>query len=193
MLWRACLALAVVLLAAVAAARIGADEPAKLTSAAEKAPPSSHVARCGRQSIASFPDAFTSPENLVVGPLAMIGARRPMTPAGAREFGGNKYPLLVRAGRTVTVAVARRSASLFYASRGGGGLTGTEVSDGHRAITFRSCGPRAAESDADGDPVTFWSGFVLVARPMCVPLKVWIGAARSPRRAAIPLGKPCTA
>ena len=193
MLWRACLALAVVLLAVVATGRIRADEPATLTSAAEQVPPASHVARCARQSIASFPDAFTSPDNLVVGPLAMIGARRPMTPAGAREFGGNKYPLLVRAGRTVTVAAARRSASLFYASRGGGVLTRTEVSDGHRAITFHACGPRAAESDADGDPVTFWSGFVLVARPMCVPLKIWIGKARSPRRASIPLGRPCSA
>jgi hypothetical protein len=123
----------------------------------------------------------------------MIGARRPTTPAGAKEYGGNKYPLLLRAGRTVTVAVTRHSASLFYASRGGGVLTGTEVSDGHRAISFHSCGPRRAESDADGDPVTFWSGFVLVARPMCVPLKVWIGEARRPRRAAIPLGKPCPA
>ena len=192
MLWRACVALAVVVLAAIAAVRIGADEPATLTSAAEQAPPASHVARCGRQSIASFPDAFTSPDNLIVGPLAMIGARRPMTPAGAREIGGNKYPLLVRAGRTVTVAVTKRSASLSYASRGGG-LTGTEVADGHRTIRFRSCGPGDAESDADGDPVTFWSGFVLVKRPMCVPLKVWVGEARSPRRASIPLGKPCTA
>jgi hypothetical protein len=190
MLWRVCLALAVALLAVVAADRIGADRQATLTRAAE-APPS-HVARCARQSIASFPGAFTSRDNLVVGPLAMIGARRPMTPGGAREFGGNKYPLLVRAGRIVTVAVARRSASLFYAPRGGGVLTRTEVADGHPAITFHACGPRRAGSDADGDPVTFWSGFVLVARPMCVPLKVWIGKARAPRSASIPLGKRCT-
>ena len=191
MLWRACLAVAVVLLAVAAASRNGADEQA-LTSVSEQAPPAAHVARCARQSIASFPDAFTSRDNLVVGPLAMIGARREMTPAGAREFGGTKYPLLVRAGRTVTVAVAKRSASLFYASRGGGVLTRTEVADGHRAIRFQSCGPSDAESDADGDPVTFWSGFVVVAEPMCVRLRVWVGESRAPRRAGIPIGRRCT-
>ena len=190
MLWRAGLALALIL-AAFAAVRL-AEDPAEPTRAAAAAPPpDAYVARCGRQSIASFPEAFTSRDNLVVGPLAMIGARRPMTSAGAREFGGNKYPLLVRAGRTVTVAVAQRSASLFYASRGGGALTRTEVADGHRAITFRACEPRRAESDADGDPVTFWSGFVLVARPMCVRLNVWIGEASGPRRAGIPIGRRC--
>jgi hypothetical protein len=190
MIWRAGLALAVIL-AAVAASRLGADEPAAQRRAAAPAPPAAHVARCARQSMASFPGAYTSRDNLVVGPLAMIGARRFMTPEDARYFGGNKYPLVVRAGRTVTVEVARRDASLFYASRGGGILTETEVADGHRAIAFHACGPRRSGSDADGDPVTFWSGFVVVAKPMCVRLRVWVGKSGAPRRASIPVGRRC--
>ena len=190
MLWRVALAVALIL-AAVAASRLGADGPASPKRAAAPAPPDAHVARCSRQSMASFPDAYTSRDNLVVGPLAMIGARRFMTPEDARYFGGNKYPLVVRAGRTVTVAVARGDASLFYASRGGGVLTETEVADGHRAIAFHACGPHRSGSDADGDPVTFWSGFVVVAEPMCVRLRVWVGESRAPRRASIPIGRRC--
>ena len=45
--------------------------------------------------------------NLVVGPLAMIGARRFMTPADATFFGGQQVPAGgAGRGRTVTVAVA---------------------------------------------------------------------------------------
>src|SRR5215210_4162296 len=51
------------------------------TSAA--APPhDGYQATCARQSGAAFPRGFTSRENLVVGPLAMVGGRR-STPADA--------------------------------------------------------------------------------------------------------------
>jgi hypothetical protein len=153
-----------------------------------------HEATCAMQSGASFPGAFTSPDNLVVGPFSMIGAGRYTSPATVHEFGGNKFPLLVRAGHTVTVALSRRanrSASLFYAIGNGGALTETRVGDGRRAITFRACSARDAESDADGDPVTFWSGFVVVSKPMCVRLKVWIDADAEPRRPHIALGRRC--
>jgi hypothetical protein len=74
---------------------------------------------------------------------------------------------------------------------GGGALTETRVSDGRRVVTFRSCSARRAGSDADGDPVTFWSGFVVVSKPMCVRLRVWIDAEATPRRERIALGRRC--
>ena len=55
--------------------------------------------------------------NRVVGPLALVGGATFTDAATARRFGGNKFPLLVRAGHTVTVSVvpsARRTASLGY-------------------------------------------------------------------------------
>jgi hypothetical protein len=154
-------------------------------------PHAGHPATCARQSGASFPRAFVKRDNLVVGPLAMIGARR-ATPADAvTEFGGMKYPLLVRPRHTVTVRIrglAPGAASLFYGHSGS--LTERRVEDGHRAITFRPCGPRRAQSDADGDPVTFWSGFVLVSEPVCVPLRIAVDD-RRPRLRHISLGRPC--
>lgn len=161
---------------------------------AARSPHTGHVASCAQQSSAGFPAAFSSRENLVVGPLSMIGAGRATPRAAVRRFGGNKLPALVRAGHTVTVALSRRanrSASLFYASGSGGALTQTRVGDGRRAVTFRACSARRSLSDADGDPVTFWSGFVVVARPMCVRLKVWIDDDPRERRARIALGRRC--
>ncbi|HUR86872.1 MAG TPA: hypothetical protein VMY78_16180 [Solirubrobacteraceae bacterium] len=153
-----------------------------------------HVATCARQSGASFPQAFTRRANLVVGPLSMIGAGRATSRATVEEFGGNKFPVLVRAGHTVTIELSRRanrSASLFYAIGSGGALTQTRVRDGHRVVTFRACSERRSRSDADGDPVTFWSGFVVVSEPMCVQLKVWIDEEPASRRTRIALGRRC--
>ena len=190
MVWRLLVALGIVAAAVVADGMTERGPEAPRRASAER-PPAGYEARCARQSGASFPGAFTSRDNLVVGPLALIGAARFTPPATVREYDGNKFPALVRAGRTVTVKVARRTgASLFYAKPSGGALVEVRVADGDRAVTFRSCGPRRAQSDADGDPVTFWSGFVLVARPMCVRLTVRTGSDRV-RHAAIPLGRRC--
>jgi hypothetical protein len=156
------------------------------------APHTGYPATCARQSGASFSRAFASRDNLVAGPLAMVGARRATPADTVAEFGGMKFPLLVRPRHTVTVRIwglAPGKASLFYAS-GGGVLTERRVRDGHRAITFRPCGPRRAQSDVDGDPVTFWSGFVLVSEPMCVPLRIAVDD-RRPRSRHISLGRSC--
>ena len=166
----------------------------QVAPAGAASPHNGHPATCARQSAASFPGAYKDRSNLVVGPLSMIGAGRYTSATTVGRFGGNKFPALVRAGHTVTVALSRRanrSASLFYATGSGGALTETRVSDGHRAITFRACSARKAMSDADGKPVTFWSGFVVVSRPMCVRLRVWVDAEATPRRARIALGRRC--
>ena len=54
---------------------------------------------CSTRSEANFPGGFTSPRNLVVGPLVLIGGAY-TDPATVRKFGGNKFPLLVKADET---------------------------------------------------------------------------------------------
>jgi hypothetical protein len=162
-----------------------------LASATEP-PHDGYRATCAHQSGGEFGRTFRNrPENLVVGPLAMIGAGRFTTPETVEEFGGNKFPLLVKARHTVTVELSRRAnrhVSLAYATH----EDGRRVADGHRKTTFRACGPRRAQSTADGGiPVTFWSGFVFASRPACVRLKVWIDDRPTPRRARIELGRRC--
>lgn len=164
---------------------------AGLAAPAAGSPHDGYRARCSQQSSAGFPGAYTSRANLRVGPLSMIGAGRPTSAATVRRFGGNKFPLIVKAGHTVTVRVLSRSASLYYAIGGGGVLTQTRVDDGRRKITFTACKGTRALSRADGERATFWSGFVVVAKPMCVPLSVWIDRETAPRRARIALGRRC--
>jgi hypothetical protein len=136
---------------------------------------------CSSQSGADFPGAFTDPKNLVHGPLVLTGATY-TDPATVREFGGNKFPLLVRAGYTVTIAIApeaRAFASLAYGD--------------HRAAssaTFIACSPGRSWSTAGGEEVTFWSGFFHASRPACIPLDITVGSGR-PERVGLQLGARC--
>jgi hypothetical protein len=132
--------------------------------------------------MADFPGAYSDPHNVVVGPLVLVGAAH--TPASTvREFGGNKFPLLVRAGHRVTVALShatRRVAGLGY-----GPLpprAELTPSDGHRVVTFKAC------RRARGRRVTFWSGSVLTSAPRCVPLDVWVDDDPSPRHVELRMG-----
>jgi hypothetical protein len=147
------------------------------------------VEDCSTSSEADFPAAFTQSHNVVVGPLALIGAA--YTPASTvREFGGNKFPALVQAGHYVTIAVARRARRV--ASLGYGPLPqGVELSphDGHPVVTFIACeSGEPSGSTADGKPVTFWSGFVLTRTPRCLLIDVWVDDEPSPRRTALGMG-----
>jgi hypothetical protein len=158
---------------------------AALTASGER--PRGVVENCSTQSWASFPGAFSSPRNLVVGPLVITGAGG--TPAFSDSFHGNKFPLLVRAGHRVTVELSRRTrlvAGLAYGPLPQGDV---RLRDAHRVVTFIACRPdHKSQSDADGRPVTFWSGGVLARSARCVPLLVWVDAEASPRRAVIRLG-----
>ena len=168
------------------ARRAAAPTPAK---AAPRKPPRGVVEDCATRSQASFPGAFTNPDNVVVGPLVLVGAAS-TPPETVREVGGNKFPALVRAGHRVTVALPRRTRRV--AGLGYGPLPeGVELKprDGHRVVTFIACGrAERSGSTADGTPVTFWSGFVLTAAPRCVPLEVWVDDEPSPRHTALPMG-----
>ena len=117
----------------------------------------------------------------------MIGARG--TPAFTASFHGQKFPLLVRNGHRVTLQLTRRTRK--FAALGYGPLPqgDVRVRDGHRIVTFIACArTQGSASDVDGRRVTFWSGGVLATSPRCVPIRVWIDAAPSPRQVVIRLG-----
>jgi hypothetical protein len=144
------------------------------------------------QSWANFGQAFTDPSNLVVGPLAFVRGNETSRAATIEAYGGQKFPLLVKVGHTVTVQLprqVRRMAGLAYGPLPKGHV---QVDDGHDSITFEACPEGEPNpSHADG-PVTFWSGFVLTRSPDCVPLDVYVDHESAPRRAAIAVGPhPC--
>jgi hypothetical protein len=147
------------------------------------------VEDCSTRSEARFPAAFSDPRNLVVGPWVLVGGA--FTPASTvRKFAGNKFPVLVRAGHRVTLVLSRRTRRV--ASLGYGPLPqGVNLAprDGHRVVTFIACARRRPSgSTAAGEPVTFWSGFVLTRSPRCVALDVWVDGERAPRHTALRMG-----
>jgi hypothetical protein len=155
---------------------------------------------CRARSEANFPGGFTSRRNLVVGPLALIGAANTDAET-VRRSGGNKFPLLVRAGHTVTIRVAaraRREAGLAYGRLPQGKVT---LRDTRRSLTFVTCRPGRpprryrpngpSASSADGVAVTFWSGAVLTRGPSCIPLEIYLDDAASPKRVGLSLGRRC--
>jgi hypothetical protein len=176
--------------AAAAAAALLALVLVREPSPAAAPPVAGRTVGCREQSGARFPGAYRDRRNLVVGPLALIGGATFTDAATARRFGGNKYPLLLRPGHTVRVAVApargaRANAGLSYGPHED---RSTQTDD---AITFVACSARRSASRADGR-VTFWSGFVSVREPACVPLDVVVDGAATPRRVRIELGRRCS-
>ncbi len=155
---------------------------------------------CSTRSEANFPGAFTSPRNLVVGPLVLIGGAH-TDARTVREFGGNKFPLLVKAGHTVTVRLARPGARVAGLAYGPLPQGETKLRDTHQSVTFVACRPGRASrryrpngpsgSHADGAAITFWSGFVLTRAPSCIPLDIYVDDAPSPQRVGLPLGRRC--
>jgi hypothetical protein len=159
------------------------------TGKQSKERPRGAVESCATQSGARFPGAFTSARNLVVGPLSVIGAGGTPNVVWNGSEAWQKFPLLVRNGHRVTVALStstRRGSGLAYGPLPQGE---THLRDTHRVVTFIACGRgERSWSSADGRPVTFWSGGVYARSPQCVPLLVWVDTERSPRRAVIRLG-----
>jgi hypothetical protein len=183
---------AVLVTAAVATAAAAISGASAWADRAQHAKhPSAAVENCSTQSGADFPHAFTSPRNLVVGPLSLTGAAD--SPAFVSNSQGTegwqKFPLLVREGHRVKVELSpktRIGAGLAYGPLPQGE---TFVRDTYRSVTFIACKQgQHSWSTADGHPVTFWSGGVLARSPRCVPLLVWVDGERSPRRAVIRLG-----
>lgn len=194
-LWTAAVAGATTVAVTVLIACGGESERATAPAAA-RTHPQGVIVDCSKRSEADFSGAFAEPRNLVVGPLVLVGGAE-RTPASViGRFGGQKFPLLVKAGHSVTVEIsraARRFAGLAYGPlpQGRVRLRGTHrgVTRGTpRTVTFVACRPtEKSGSSADG-AVTFWSGFVLTRIPTCVPLEVYPDDQPSPRRAVLSLG-----
>ena len=158
---------------------------------------------CSTRSEANFPGAFTDARNLVVGPLVMTGGT--YTDAETvHEFGGNKFAVLVKAGHVVTVRLVARAPSLAGLAYGPLPQGETTHGDTYRSVTFVACRPGKASrhssptdgpsgSSADGTSVTFWMGFVLTRKPVCLPLEISVDDERSPRHARLGLGRRCSA
>jgi hypothetical protein len=148
---------------------------------------------CRTQSGYDFRDAYTKPDNIVVGPLVITNAAY-TEPETIREVGGDKIFVLLRPGHRVTLALSRRTyrvASLGY------GPLPQEVEltpqDGHRVVTFTPCPAERAWSSAGGKPVTFWSGFMLTDTFLCMPIDVWVDHEPTPRQIVLGMGvRDCT-
>jgi hypothetical protein len=149
------------------------------------------VATCATRSMAPFGPAYTNPGNLVVGPLAMVGAADFTTPSTVGRVHGNKFPLLVRAGHTVSVEVApsaRTFAALGYGPLPQGLIT---LDVAHPSVTFVACPRGMSSGSTAGGSVTFWSGGLVANEPHCVPLDVLVDGATTPTRVFVELGARC--
>jgi hypothetical protein len=165
-------------------------QPAVATAAPEPASmrPQGVVVGCRSQSGYDFADAYTNPDNLVVGPLIITNAVY-TEPGTIREFGGDKIFVLVRPGHRVTLALSRET--FRVASLGYGPLpqnVGLTPRDGHRVVTFMPCSAERAWSSAGGKPVTFWSGFMLTDTFLCMPIDVWVDDQPEPHKVTLGMG-----
>jgi hypothetical protein len=171
---------------------VPASEAKKVATPVESAP-GGVIADCSMRSEAAFPGAFADPRNLVVGPLTFVGGNVPTSPSVIRGVGGQKFPLLVQAGHTVTVQVplaVRSVAGLGYGPLPQGEVT---LRDAHHTVTFVSCRRGEPSGSSANGPVTFWSGFVVTNVPKCVPLDLYLDDDPSPRRVVLSLGAACPA
>jgi hypothetical protein len=165
-------------------------EPASATDAAEKPGPGVKT-----RSEAGFGQPFQDPRSLVVGPFVLIGGADFTTPTVVRSVKGQKFPVLVRADHRVTLVVpkeARAFAGLGYGPLPQGEIT---LQEAHKQVAFVACPADEPSYSMPGTRVgrtTFWSGFVVVHEPHCVPLDVWVDAEPTPHRVVLELGvRPC--
>ena len=140
--------------------------PAMVSGDADRLPSRAGVEGCSSRSEGQFPRPFQNRENLTAGPFALVGAAG--RPSWFEPAGGQKFPLIVKTGRRVTVSIPRRAAGfagLTYGGRGSG------YRDARRKVTFIAC--ERGEAAADRLRYRpFWSGFVLTDGPRCVPLRI---------------------
>lgn len=135
-------------------------------------------------------DEFTTPQNLIVGPLA-IERGAVMWEYGERERpGGEKLFVYVKGGHRVTLELSpqtRKNVGLGFVPPPQG--IEWNLHNTRRVVRFIAC-QRGELSDPrfDGWPVTTWVGGLLVSSPRCVPLLVWVDDEPSPRRAVIRFG-----
>jgi len=134
-------------------------------------------------------NAWKSRWNLVVGPLAMVGAAG--IPGGYHDgFHGNKFPMYLLAGHRVTLSLTRdtrRRAGIAYGPLPQGDV---RVAEAHRVLTLIACrrGEYSPNSGGPAGRASFWAGGIVADAPRCVPLLFWVDDETRPRRAVIHLG-----
>jgi hypothetical protein len=148
---------------------------------------------CDTRSEAEFGGAFVDPRNLVADPFVLVGAGERQPASVVETHGGQKFPVLVRADHTVLVEIpaeARERVALGYGPLPQGRI---DFADGHPAVRFEACttGGPSSSTAGPGEPVTFWSGFVLASEPTCAPLDLYVDGGTTPRRVEIELGEAC--
>lgn len=133
--------------------------------------------------------AWKAARNLVVGPLAMVGAAE--IPGGYNAAAhGAKFPLYLLAGHRVTLSLPRGTrghAGIAYGPLPQGDVG---VDEAHRVLTLIAC-RRGEYSPSLGRPAgraSFWAGGIVADAARCVPLLIWVDNERMPRRAVIHLG-----
>ena len=144
------------------------------------------VKTCAQQSFAGFAGAYADSRNLVVGPLAWVGAR-------AQDYDGSyegryrwKMPMLMKPGRRATVRIGAAAAGFARLSFGTGHW---DFARSHRRVTFAGCPAAEAGSPIGGGRrATFWSGGLTALRTnFCLPLEIRF-AGGAIRRREVPMG-----
>jgi hypothetical protein len=138
---------------------------------------------CSDRSEAGFPGAYRGANNVVAGPLSLVGAgtdAREAPPETITRRGAWKSPMLLRNGHTATISIApafRAVARLQYAH-------GTEsFAASPSKLRVKAC-RRGSGSTGGGRPVTFWSGGIaLRSVPACVEILVRADGGSVRRRA----------
>jgi hypothetical protein len=144
---------------------------------------------CQHQSGASFPGLFSDPQSVVVGPFAFSRLRdaAKVSDDNIKRHGGWKSPAVLRIKHRAVVTIdkdARPYARLAY--------THDDATFRRQPHTMRFVACSKASdtlSDADGKPVTFWSGFFVVNKaPACVGIKIKVDR-RPARHYTIAIGR----
>lgn len=181
-------AIASVMLAVTAIGLLPAVSAWPATGKESRQRPRGAVENCATQSGADFPGAFTSPHNLVVGPLVLVGAGG--TPQFVWDPSATRLPEVPGArqgeapgdGRAVAEDSPGRRARLRAAPPGREPPLRHASRRDLRRVQERQREQRRRR------PVTFWSGGIIALSPRCVPLLVWIDTRRTPRRVVIHFG-----
>jgi hypothetical protein len=179
-------ALAAVTLAQCDSDADSGDSGGSRNSAAAETRAAAHVPVAGCESLVEQESARLERSDLVVGPVAILGARSharapryEFTPRHGRHV-IRKLPVLVQPGTRFVLSVDRRDrrdARLVYREKTRGAR---RVSEADPALRFGSC--------FDDSP-TGWPGGFIVAGPRCVRIELDIKGRPGPVRRKIAFGR----
>src|SRR5215207_8613960 len=142
------------------------------------------VGTCGGANAGgTFAGAFADrSRNVIVGPLSLpfAASHADSSPDLINRFGGDKFPVLLREGRTATIRIAKAL------RRGADGWERVPLAEAGllrrarpvRKLRFRACPRGQAQNVVDGRRVTFWMLWMTVRAPACIYIDVSIDGKR---------------